>query len=407
MQGRCHNLRGHFPFRAVSSAVEHCFHTAGVTGSIPVPPTNPKEASIPFPSLAATSSQISDNPEALKVEEFAAFDVLRFILAATVMLSHLGIVTWPQAGNLAVQVFFALSGWLIGAILYSTKTSELSHFYFNRSTRIWIPYFFTVAALYGSSLLHESTHSSRLFEFLAYDLTFTHNWFTLETNASLALSQMPWHGTGNHFWSLAVEEQFYLVAPLIILFMPFGRKPMTWIVIAIFMYSIRSQYSSIALGVASAVVAKSASKSFLSGHGLTVAALILTGGSIAMIVLAPYGFSAPAFAISIVLLCARPLTRTKITRWLGGVSFPFYLNAWIGTFAFHAVEKYCAIPVAWYSAPLEFTFGLGAGALSYRLIDSPVMAHRQRLYRTAVGWLLGAIGYCLIIAGLLYRTYKT
>jgi hypothetical protein len=28
------------PDRAVSSAVEHCFHTAGVTGSIPVPPTN-------------------------------------------------------------------------------------------------------------------------------------------------------------------------------------------------------------------------------------------------------------------------------------------------------------------------------------------------------------------------------
>ena len=31
-------------WRAVSSAVEHCFHTAGVTGSIPVPPTTLKQA---------------------------------------------------------------------------------------------------------------------------------------------------------------------------------------------------------------------------------------------------------------------------------------------------------------------------------------------------------------------------
>jgi hypothetical protein len=35
----CHNFDGNW---AVSSAVEHCFHTAGVTGSIPVPPTTKK-----------------------------------------------------------------------------------------------------------------------------------------------------------------------------------------------------------------------------------------------------------------------------------------------------------------------------------------------------------------------------
>lgn len=84
------------------------------------------------------------NPEATKVNDYAAFEVLRFLLAFTVLLSHKGVLTWENAGNLAVQVFFALSGWLVGSILCRTDRSELSRFYFNRATRIWIPYFFTV-----------------------------------------------------------------------------------------------------------------------------------------------------------------------------------------------------------------------------------------------------------------------
>src|SRR5262249_28730053 len=152
-----------------------------------------------------------ENLEAAKVEQVAAFDVLRFLLAFSVLLSHMGVLTWEASGNLPVQVFFALSGWLIGSILYNTIPTELSRFYFNRATRIWIPYFTTVAILYLVSAVHEQVHSPRWHEFLIYDLTFTHNWFSLLPNAQVALSQMPLQGTGNHFWSIAVEEQFYLL----------------------------------------------------------------------------------------------------------------------------------------------------------------------------------------------------
>ncbi|MEA3139946.1 MAG: hypothetical protein QOK23_2115, partial [Gammaproteobacteria bacterium] len=217
------------------------------------------------------------NTEALKLPEYAAFDVLRFTLAAAVSLSHSGIISWENAGNLAVQVFFALSGWLIGGILYETRGTELCRFYFNRSTRVWIPYLFTVTAIYVVSFLHES-RSERWFEFLFYDLTFTHNWFTLWPDPQLAITQMPLHGTGNHFWSLAVEEQFYLAAPLIITLLPFGRKAWVWIVIAAAAYLSGSQYASISFGVLAAVLSRQYSH---AGKYATFALLFAASSAVA------------------------------------------------------------------------------------------------------------------------------
>jgi peptidoglycan/LPS O-acetylase OafA/YrhL len=49
------------------------------------------------------------------------------------------VIPWDTAANLAVQIFFALSGWLIGGILLRTDVQDLPRFYFNRATRIWIP----------------------------------------------------------------------------------------------------------------------------------------------------------------------------------------------------------------------------------------------------------------------------
>ncbi len=82
------------------------------------------------------------NVESRKVDEYGAFDVLRFALAATVTLSHVGLFSWNRSGNLAVQVFFALSGWLIGTILNRTKAQSSA-----ASTSIAPP-------VYGFPILH-------------------------------------------------------------------------------------------------------------------------------------------------------------------------------------------------------------------------------------------------------------
>lgn len=92
--------------------------------------------SIADTSPTAPKGSTGENPESAKLAAYAAFDVLRFLLASAVMLFHMGVIAWGNAGNLAVQVFSALSGWLIGSILYRTTAREVGRFYFNRATRI-------------------------------------------------------------------------------------------------------------------------------------------------------------------------------------------------------------------------------------------------------------------------------
>ncbi len=358
-------------------------------------------------SVAATVSSERDaeivpaaeDPAEQATTEYALFDVLRFFLASSVVLSHVGVFRWDESGALAVQVFFALSGWLIGGILFETEAGALSRFYFNRSTRIWIPYFFCVFALYLTSALHESKPSSRWFEFLACDLTFTHNWFSLLPNADLALRQMPLEATGNHLWSLATEEQFYLAAPLLMTLLPFGRTLVFWVFIAVWAYFFASGYAAISFGVVAAVASKRTPNVHLSIPGTIGLLFAMTGSAVAMFLGATFAYAAPIFAISVVLLVARPTARNAFTRWIGGVSFPLYLNAWIGIFALHAVEKHFHLGVSSYEVPLTFLAAVASAALSYHLIDARVMANRKRYYSNGLGWTLGAVGYCLVLSG--------
>lgn len=350
-------------------------------------------------------TQRAINPEAAKLEDFALFDLLRFALASTVLLGHLDIWRWEHAAALAVQIFFALSGWLIGGILCKTKTTELGRFYFNRATRIWIPYFVTVVALYGISLVHETHRSTRWAEFLVYDVTFTHNWFSFRPSPELAIAQMPLGRTGNHFWSLAAEEQFYLIAPLVMIFLPFGKTVLPWICVAAVSYLSGSQYAAISFGVLAAVVASRSGDWQLKPAARVALALGLVI-SIVLMNVGAYPFGAPLFAISAVLLCAVPLRRTAISRWLGGVSFPLYLNAWLGLFAFHALQKRTGIVQGPWVTALAFAFGLAAAALMYHAIDERVMASRHLWYSRPLGWRLGIVAYTLLGAGIVYGLLK-
>ncbi|WP_368509181.1 acyltransferase family protein [Aliiglaciecola sp. 1_MG-2023] len=54
---------------------------------------------------------------------------------------------------MAVDIFFALSGWLIGGILLETKRKDLPRFYFNRAIRIWVPYYIALILLLLLSLM--------------------------------------------------------------------------------------------------------------------------------------------------------------------------------------------------------------------------------------------------------------
>ena len=120
---------------------------------------------------------------------------------------------WGESG---VDLFFVLSGFLITGILLKCRRyveegdqSALytaRQFYIRRSLRIW-PLYFSVLILYA---VIAQNHVNWLTPWL---WTFTLNLYRTFLNPE-------WGGLLSHYWSLAVEEQFYLVWPWVILFVP-------------------------------------------------------------------------------------------------------------------------------------------------------------------------------------------
>lgn len=181
------------------------------------------------------------------------FDFLRIILAAIVMLYHDDVLTWHHSGSLAVEIFFALSGWLIGGMLLKMTPDKLPAFYFNRSLRIWIPYYFALSLLLGASILKDKI-GKKWIEFVVYKISFVYNIFGTSQLAD-SKNLMPLNGTGNHFWSVNTEEQFYLLVPLLLVISSpkIGRNIFTWIVISVSAL-IFQIYASIVFGVLAAII---------------------------------------------------------------------------------------------------------------------------------------------------------
>jgi len=325
------------------------------------------------------------------------FDWLRLILASVVAFHHDGVVVgFPYAADLAVQVFFALSGWLIGGILLNSEGKNLPRFYYNRATRIWIPYAIAIGLFYGTSLLKEPITASWL-EYLFYDITFVHQWFAPMLQAAGAI--MPLEGTGNHFWSISVEEQFYLAAPLIIIFAKFGRSVGLWALLAIAAF-VTGFFSSICVGVLLAVLRVRFGDWHETNKMRVVIAFaaIITGAGL-LSWQDYYGQFAPLFSGAVVLLAAQRGERGPLGSFFGGVSYPFYLNHWIGIFAAHEVAQAFGWGEHWTMKLLAYLISLGVSSALYVVVDKQIQRRRGKYFNEGIGKVLAAIAYGLVIVG--------
>jgi peptidoglycan/LPS O-acetylase OafA/YrhL len=156
-----------------------------------------------------------------------AFSVLAVVWHHT----HPGYSWLPMSRNgfLGVDVFFVLSGFLITTLMLverdRTGSLSLKRFYIRRSLRIFPLYYalFAVLAVYFLVLAGpDSSSRAQFLSELPYHLTYTSNWF--ETESFMAIT-----------WSLATEEQFYLLWPP--LFIVFGR----WVLIPLAAFLVLNQ----------------------------------------------------------------------------------------------------------------------------------------------------------------------
>lgn len=150
---------------------------------------------------------------------------LRALAIALVFVYHYRLFAHPgwvervgAFGWTGVDLFFVLSGFLISRQLFRSLamrgTFSLREFYFKRLLRIVPAYLVVLAAYFCLPSIHERESLPPLWRFLS---------FTQNIGLDLRTS-----GTFSHAWSLCIEEQFYLVLPLVLLLFARRRRAI-WI----------------------------------------------------------------------------------------------------------------------------------------------------------------------------------
>ncbi|GMA30809.1 acyltransferase family protein [Litorihabitans aurantiacus] len=143
-------------------------------------------------------------------------DGVRALAVVAVLAYHAG-ATWLPGGFLGVDVFFVLSGFLITALIghevATTGRLDVASFYRRRIARLVPALWTVVAAVAVAGLVWREQLDALRGEILAA-LTYSSNWWQIATDSSYFSSggRPP---LLRHLWSLALEAQFYLAAPLL------------------------------------------------------------------------------------------------------------------------------------------------------------------------------------------------
>jgi peptidoglycan/LPS O-acetylase OafA/YrhL/lysophospholipase L1-like esterase len=146
-------------------------------------------------------------------------DGLRAIAVLAVIAFHEQF-SWAPGGLLGVGLFFTLSGYLITDLLLSkwvsTGSLHLGNFWARRARRLLPALFVMLIVVTGWVTLFERSHLASLRGAVAAAATYSSNWYLIVVNQSYFARFAPPQPL-DHLWSLAVEEQFYLLWPWLLL----------------------------------------------------------------------------------------------------------------------------------------------------------------------------------------------
>jgi peptidoglycan/LPS O-acetylase OafA/YrhL len=332
-------------------------------------------------------------------------DGLRAIAILSVVLNHAR-VPWLTGGFTGVDIFFVISGYLIGGHIYAelrNGTFSFARFYQRRAKRILPALYAVLAASIAAALVLLSPAEAARLARAAFAATLS------------ASNILFWH-SANYFdvrgemnpllmtWSLGVEEQFYAAIPLLMVLLARVRREwmlgavmlasaaslaLAWVALgehpSLVFYMLPARAWELGAGVALAVVeldgwrglrGRLAELAGAAALALMIAPLFLLNSASAFpgpaalpsVMGAVGAIAVPASWVNRRLLSASPLV------FIGKVSYSWYLGHWpLMAFA-HIVYGGEAPRVVLFGA---IAVSFGAAVLSYVLIEQPFRASRR------------------------------
>jgi peptidoglycan/LPS O-acetylase OafA/YrhL len=277
---------------------------------------------------------------------------LRLLLALAVVCEHFGLPYKIVGGQIAVQLFFLISGFLISyVIVEKERYLSVAQFYLSRAARIFPPYWCVALAVLVARLFDPRfcaafarlTAPAQALVASANAVVFGQDWvmFLTETNGALAFTP-DFHASVPQLWtlllvppgwSLGLELSFYLIAPLMI-----RRRAVLWAVLALSLtgralaaglpfdpWAFRFfpfEMALFAAGALSHQILLPLARQYLAPGAVTFAVLVA---------LAAYPlYEVPPIAVALVAvsLPALMLSGGAFDRWSGELSFPLYLIHW-------------------------------------------------------------------------------
>lgn len=345
-----------------------------------------------------------DFREVIAGSHLPALDGLRAVAVFTVVASHSNLPL-RIPGDLGVSAFFVLSGFLITRLLVRERerTGEVSirRFYLRRTMRIFPAYYAFLLLSYALDARAGQLWSNTL---LANALTYTVNYFN-------AFNHHPSTSVA-HAWSLAVEEQFYLLWPLaFVILATRGRRALvtgvslaavaavawrSWLFLGVhvdpsYVYNaFDTRLDNLAVGCLLAlavdydtVVDAARKVAMRSWFPIVTLALLLTS-RIATPESYHYsiGFTVDALLVATLIVQLLQLYRTRLWSWLewptirylGAISYPIYLyHQWGASVGRRIAGDAHAFEFA---AGVIATIALASG--SYYVIERPFLRLKAR-----------------------------